>query len=274
MAGELKNHLSSLERNGHIAIWNYDNISPGAEREQEMARYLGEAQMILLLISASFLASEYCYRVEMQQAIDRHERKEARVIPVILRPVHWEEPPLDKLQVLPDRAKPISKWTNRDEGFENVADGIVRVIKQWDTDSLPGPTAERKALMANLEQLIATVKVQMQPEPRALAAASTLQQLSVYIPNEVTLADLVVGWHTLSRPSQQEEAPDTSRRRVTCGELANIAAQFTTEQGNLEQAIKTWRIWLEVFKNRDDPRQAAMAKTFARELAELQEAVH
>ncbi len=161
MVRQLKNHLSSLERNGLIALWDYGSISPGAEWEQEIEKHLDEAQMILLLISASFLASHYCYKIEMQRAIGRHERKEARVIPIILRSVHWNEPPIDKLQVLPDRAKPISRWTTQDEGFENVVDGIAKVIRQWNAHNLSDPIAERRVSMANLDQLIATVKMHM-----------------------------------------------------------------------------------------------------------------
>jgi TIR domain len=271
---QLKKHLSPLERNGLIALREFGNISPGVEWKQETNKHLDEAQMILLLISPSFLASDYCYDVEMQRAIERHERKEARVIPVILRPVNWNVPPIDKLLALPERAKPISTWRNRDEGYKNVTDGIIKVIEQWNTHSLPDPIVERKEMIANLDQLIETVKSQMQPPVRALATANTLQQLSIYIPNDVTLADLVVGWRTLSHTSKHEEEPATAQRRITCGELANLASQFTTDQGNLAQAIKTWRIWRDrdTFQNKDDPRQAAMVRTFARELIELQEA--
>jgi len=277
MVNQLKDHLSALEYNGLIALWDYGNISAGAEWEQEINKHLNEAQIILLLISSSFLASKYCYKVEMERAIKRHESKEACVIPVILRSVHWKGPPLDKLQALPGRAKPISTWKHPDEGFTNVADGIIKVIEQLKTHSLSDPIAERKALIANLDRLVETVKLQMQPPPRALATANTLQQLSVYIPNEVTLADLVVGWRTLSQASKQKEEQATAQRRVTCGELARMASQFTTDQGNLSQAIKAWRIWRDVFNDRTDrgdPRQAAMARTFARELTELQEAIH
>jgi len=274
MVHQLKNHLSSLEHNRLIAVWDYGNISPGAEWEQEINKHLDEAQMILLLISASFLGSNYYYKIEMQEVIKRHERKEARVIPVILRPVHWEEPPLDKLQPLPDRYKTITDWSPRDEGYKKVAVGIANVVKQWDAQSLPDPITERRVLMANLDQLIETVKVHMQPPPRAMATANTLQQLSIFIPNDVTLADLVVGWRTLSHSSQQGEEPATSQRRVTCGELADLASQFTTGQGNIAQAIKTWQIWRDAFNKSGDPRQAAMARTFARELTELQGAMH
>jgi hypothetical protein len=112
----------------------------------------------------------------------------------------------------------------------------------------------------------------MQPPPRAVATANTLKQLSIFTPNETTLADLVVGWQILSRSSKPEADPATAQRRITCGEPANLASQFTTEQGNLDQAIKTWNRWQDTFRGSDDPRQAAMANTFARELAELQRA--
>src|SRR5207245_1163523 len=80
LVSQLKNHLSMLEHNGLIALWDYGSISPGTEWGQEIDKHLDEAQIILLFISASFLASKYCYREEMQRAIERHERKEARVI--------------------------------------------------------------------------------------------------------------------------------------------------------------------------------------------------
>lgn len=275
MAGQLKNHLSSLEHSGLITVWDRGKIMPGFEWEQEIVKQLDKAEIILLLLSASFLSSEYYYNVEMQHAIERHERKEARVIPVILRPVNWNIAPIDKLAPLPERAKPISRWRPQDEGFKNVADSIIKVVDQWNEHALPDPKEERKEMIVNLDRLIETVKSQLQPTPRAEHTASTLEQLSVYIPSDVTLADLIVGWRTLSYPSNQGEEIAIERRRVTCGELANLASQFTNEQGNLTQAIKTWRIWRDVFVNRTDRgdrRQATMANTFSRELAELEEA--
>lgn len=273
MVKQLKNHLSALERKGLISIWDDGDIGPGAEWKEEIDKHLNEAQVILLLISSSFMASNFCYKVEMQRAIERHERKEARVIPVILRPAYWEVPPLDKLQPLPDQARPVATWPVRDAGYKNVSDGIIRVVGEWNTHSLPGPVAERKVLIAQLDQLIETVKAQMQPPARAMATANTLRQLSVFIPNDVTLADLVVGWGTLAQAAKQHEEAATSQRRVTCGELASMASQFAAGQGNLAQAIKTWRSWRDAFKNSDDPRQATMASTFARELTELEEAI-
>lgn len=128
--------------------------------------------------------------------------------------------------------------------------------------------------MIHLDQMIEAIKGQLQPPPRALATASTLQQLSIFIPTDVTLADLLVGWRTLSRPLQESEEPATAQRRITCGQLADITAQFTTDAGSVAQAIKTWQIWRDAFQKSDDARQATMAKTFARELSELQGVAH
>jgi hypothetical protein len=274
MASTLKKHLSALERNQLITIADYGNIHAGTAWKQAMETYLNDAQIILLLASSSFIASDYCYSMQIQQAIKRHERKEARVIPIILRPVYLEMPPFDKLQALPDGQKPITAWKPQDEGFTNVVAGIAKVVKQWNSQSFPDPTAGRKILMIHLDQMIEAVKGQLQPPPRALATASTLQQLSIFIPTDVTLADLLVGWRTLSRPLQEGEEPATVQRRITCGQLADIASQFTTDAGSLAQAIKTWQIWRDAFQKSDDVRQATMAKTFARELSELQGVAH
>lgn len=120
------------------------------------------------------------------------------------------------------------------------------------------------------EQFVEVVKSQMQPPARANATASTLQQLSTLVPAGVTLADLAAGWRVLARPLQPDEEMKRAKRRATCGELADLAGEITSEPGNMTQAVKAWRAWTVAFEKSDDPRQAAMAATFAREYRELQ----
>src|SRR5215813_7175745 len=86
LLNELKKHLKSLERQGLTSTWYDGDINAGAEREQEIEEQLNTADIILLLISPDFIASDSY--VQMQQALERHARKEACVIPIILRPVH------------------------------------------------------------------------------------------------------------------------------------------------------------------------------------------
>src|SRR5260370_15013142 len=129
---ELKTHLTPLQREGVITLWADTDINAGMQWEKEVQRHLNTAQIILLLISPDFIASEYCYSVEMQRAVERHERGEARVIPIILRPVSWQRMQFGKFQALPTSANPITsgKWHHQDEAFYEVVEGIRDAVAE------------------------------------------------------------------------------------------------------------------------------------------------
>src|SRR5262249_31156773 len=104
-------------------------ILAGTEWDSEIKQQLHKADIILLLISPAFIASEYCWKKEMQWAIARHQTGEAHVIPLMLRPISgWKDNPLYLLQALPTDARPITKWKNRDDALVNVVDGLRKVI--------------------------------------------------------------------------------------------------------------------------------------------------
>src|SRR5437660_1991822 len=128
---KLRKYLRSLERIKDVEVWSDRNIRGGAEWEREMSFYLNTAQIVLLLISPDFMDSDYCYNVEMKRAMERHEAEKAIVIPIILRPVFWEDAPFAKLQVLPTNAKPVTSkaWYTQGDAFLDVVQGIRNVIK-------------------------------------------------------------------------------------------------------------------------------------------------
>lgn len=134
---ELEQHLKALKRQNLIDFWHAQNVSPGGEWEEEIINRLNSAQVILLLISPAFLASDYCYSVEIRRALERHERGEARVIPIILRAIYWQDSPIGKLQALPEFGQPVTsrKWANRNEAFFEVAKGIRQTIEKLATPS-------------------------------------------------------------------------------------------------------------------------------------------
>jgi tetratricopeptide (TPR) repeat protein len=127
---ELVKHLSLLQRQGVIAAWHDRKITAGTEWAGAIDAHLQSAQIILMLVSADFMASNYCYDVEMRRAMERHEAKEARGIPVILRPVDWQDAPFGKLQALPTGGTPITTWSNQDAAFVNVVHGIRTVVQE------------------------------------------------------------------------------------------------------------------------------------------------
>lgn len=126
---ELVTHLANLKRQKKITAWHDRAIEAGEEWEAQIKGKLESAQIILLLISPPFMASEYCYDIELQRAIERHDAGNARVIPIILRPCDWKGSPFSKLQALPKDAKPITQWHDRDEAFLNVIQGIRRAVE-------------------------------------------------------------------------------------------------------------------------------------------------
>src|SRR5258708_5422684 len=107
LLNKLKAHLKPFQLEGLIELWYDRDISAGTEWEREISKHLNTADIILLLISPDFMASEYCYSIEMKRAVERHECEEARVIPVILRPVYWQIEKLGGLQALPKDGKTV-----------------------------------------------------------------------------------------------------------------------------------------------------------------------
>lgn len=124
----MEKQLSILKRQRLLAIWHDREITAGSEWSGEISAHLDKADLILLLISPDFVASDYCYDVEMKRAVERHDAGEARVIPVILRSVMWSNTPFSKLQALPTDGKPINTWGDRDAAFLDVAEGIRTAI--------------------------------------------------------------------------------------------------------------------------------------------------
>lgn len=118
---ELEVHLAMLKREGAISAWHDRKILAGDELDGQIHARLDDSQVILLLVSPDFLASAYCYDVEVKRAMELHEEGRVRVIPVILRPSDWKvSTPFSKLLAAPADGKPITKWPDRDEAWLDV----------------------------------------------------------------------------------------------------------------------------------------------------------
>ncbi|MDF0752660.1 TIR domain-containing protein [Marinobacter sp. 71-i] len=126
----LRAHLSVLERKEVISSWYDRKIKPGQLWQREIDTNIKRADIIVLLVSADFVASDYCYQEELQIAMERHEANQAIVVPVVVRPVDFSETPFSKIQALPKDAYPITKWNDEDEAWINVVEGIKSAINE------------------------------------------------------------------------------------------------------------------------------------------------
>lgn len=128
LRNELEKHLSPLKRMGKITTWHDRRIVPGQEFEHQIDHYFSQADIILLLISSDFIASDYCYQVEMTNALERHNRGEAVVIPVILRECAWHQLPFGSILAATIDGKAITRFASHDEGYVQVVDAVSRAI--------------------------------------------------------------------------------------------------------------------------------------------------
>jgi Tfp pilus assembly protein PilF len=127
---ELCNALSALRREGALLHWDDRQIDPGEKWGDKIDQQLNSADVILLLISAGFIASDYCYAIEMQRAMQRLEAHEAEVVPIIVEDCDWSNLKFAKLQVLPDGATAVTLWDNRAAAWTSVAKGIRKVVEK------------------------------------------------------------------------------------------------------------------------------------------------
>lgn len=127
----LEDQLKLLKRKGYVDWWTDLQLIPGDDWRQLIGGYLDRSDIILLLVSIYFLASDFCWDIELARAIERHQASEARVIPVFVRSCRWQETPIESLQGVPQGGKPIQKWTDSHEAWMKVAQGIEKVVAEW-----------------------------------------------------------------------------------------------------------------------------------------------
>jgi len=126
----LVQHLNPLKRMGLITEWHDRKILAGDKWDKEISENLDSSKIIVLLVSIDFINSRYCYDVELEQALELHEKGSAVVIPVILRNCMWQHTPFAKYQALPKDGKAIKSWSDIDEAMASVAEGIKRKVDE------------------------------------------------------------------------------------------------------------------------------------------------
>ena len=131
---ELRVHLRPLERTRQVKVWYDGKIEPGAVWEDSIKKHLHEANLILLLVSADAIASDYFYEKEVSDALERHGRGEARVVPLIVRPCDWTVTPLADLQALPKNGKPVTAWPDRDDAYADAARSLRMMVEKWEEE--------------------------------------------------------------------------------------------------------------------------------------------
>ena len=129
---KLRQRLAVMEQQGMITIWHDNEILPGDKWYEDISRNLNESDILLYLVSASSLASKNCNK-ELAEALSG----EIRVIPIILEGCDWLNHQLSDIQALPDQGKPINEWQPESNGWQNVVEGLRKVVSEIQSHAKP-----------------------------------------------------------------------------------------------------------------------------------------
>ena len=153
LRNQLEKQLAILKRQGVIETWHDRRIGAGEELDSAISAELESSDIILLLVSADFLNSDYCYEIEMTRAMERHAAGDAIVIPVILRSCLWTDAPFGKLNATPPDGKAVMQWPDRDVAFTEVAKAIKGAAGRLTKgrDAAPAVTPPRAGMAAPVQ---------------------------------------------------------------------------------------------------------------------------
>src|SRR6266852_1787441 len=241
---KLDNHLANLKRQNIITSWYDGDITSGTEWQPLIMEHLNNAQIILLLISDDFMASDFCYSIEMTQAIARHDANQARVIPIILRQVDWQGAPFEKMQALPTGGKPVTNWRRRDEAFADIVIGIRKAIddlasksnitKQESPWNIP---YERNLLFTGrrdvLERLFEALR---KGKKAALVGLGGIGKTQTAVEYAYRYRDDYSAVLWVKAESRESLTSDF----VTIAHLLNLPEQQEQEQPRIVEAVKRW----------------------------------
>ena len=125
----LDTYLRPLERQNVLTLWHNQDIQPGTDRGVELHDHLANADLILPLVSPDYLGCDICF-AERQIAMQQHGRGESVVVPVLIRAADWRHGNFGFLAPLPTNHRPVNAWSNRDEAWLQIVEGIRFVAER------------------------------------------------------------------------------------------------------------------------------------------------
>jgi len=266
---KLEQHLHVLQLQGLISLWHDRLIVPGTDWAKAIDTHLETASIILLLVSADFLASDYCVGIEMKRALERQGASEALVIPILLRQVDWREAPFAHLQALPNDLKPLSMWQDTEMALTDITSGIRRAV-----EALPllAASAPRTALPAiwnipyarnpfflGRENELTQIRYRLQvgqamalSQPQAIGGLGGIGKTQIALEYAYRYHQdyIAVLW------AHAENTQELISSYVAIASLLRLPERDVKEQNIAVQAVKIWlqthRDWLLILDNADD----------------------
>src|SRR5713226_8419895 len=266
---KVEKRLHPLRQQALISLWHDRLIPPGTDWAKTIDTHLDTASIILLFISASFLASDYCFGVEMKRSLERQEEGSALVIPILVSEANWKEAPFARLQALPTDARPLASWSDEERALADVAAGIRRAVEELPLLAASAPRAalppvwnvpyprnpfflgrddELRQLRSHLQAGQATALSQ----PQAISGLGGIgkTQLALEYAYQYHQDYQAVLW------ARAESTEALVSSYVALASLLRLPEREAREQDIMVQAVKTWlqahSKWLLILDNADE----------------------
>lgn len=138
----LQEHLKPHVRAGTIPLWVDTHLKPGDDWEAEIKRALESAQVAILLVSFSFLASDFVVEEELPKLLAVAEGRGAHILPVILTPCSFRRTKLSRFQAVNNPARPLSGLSQHEQDviWEQVVDAVLDTLDAAIGEPEPEPT--------------------------------------------------------------------------------------------------------------------------------------
>ncbi len=272
---QLASHLAALRNQGEIITWHRRQAEPGSDWRPDTAERLRSASLLLLLVSPAFLASEYLYRVELPQIMQRQHANGVHVLPLLVRPCDWSGTPFAHMQMLPRTHLPLSQWPDPDAGFAEIAQeirAILRTLRQSPADlsslaGTPSPAQPaiwhlpfaRNPFFTGREDLLEQLHTQLQlRQPTAIAQPQAISGLGGIGKSQLAI-EYAYRYRQEYRAILWVRAETSEALTASYSELArllHLPQQEAQDQQIVVHAVKTWlssrNDWLLILDNADD----------------------
>ena len=138
----LLTHLKGLKYAGKLETWYDREIAAGESWEEQISNELNHSDIVVLCVTADFLASKYVQTVEMPNALNRVHAGQCKIIPVILKPCAWQEHPFARFQVTPEGGRPVTDFPDQEKAWTEVIKAIDGAIEAAPNHTNDSPAAK------------------------------------------------------------------------------------------------------------------------------------
>lgn len=154
-------HLKPFEKEFDLSFRHDDAILSGQFWKPQIESPWQEADIFLLLVSNTFMYSEFVKQLEFKMVIDRYKEGKSTVIPILIDDCQWEAEfksddydfSLNELQLLPEDAKPIKTWDSPNQAYASIAASIKGVIKALIGDTSQEVSELQQTMDSEAEQI-------------------------------------------------------------------------------------------------------------------------